>query len=237
MVLEQITVITPNYKTSGLIQRLVEGLLQHYPQVRLLLIDNGSGDASTEYIRKMVDSKYNIKVILNKINTGHGPAMHQGIGICETRLVCLIDSDCIIQCKGALEYLAAPFSDPKVYATGEKLLVDAGGNTRKKGTPYIHPSRLMIDRLKYWKLPPFNHHGAPVAANMFGVAKTDFVLVNLPEVDKYIHHPGRGLVKGGAHKKYGIPGWRLPAYYHPKDAPTAAERLKNANPVLLGKWR
>lgn len=235
--IDQITIITPNYKTPDLIKRLVEGLLGYYPQVRLLLIDNGSGDASTEYIRKMADSEYHIKVILNKINTGHGPAMHQGIGYCETSLVCLIDSDCIIRKAGGLELLAAPFSDPKVYATGERLLVDAGGNTRKKGVPYVHPSRLMIDRQKYWKLPSFNHHGAPVAANMFGVAKAGYKLVNLLEIDKYIHHPGHGLIKGGSHKKHGIPGWRLPAYYHPKDAPTAAQRLEGAEPVLLGKWR
>lgn len=237
MVLEQITVVTPNYKTPGLIQQLVGGLLKFYPQVRLLLIDNGSGDASTEYIRKMASSKYNIRVILNQINTGHGPAMHQGIGYCETPLVCLIDSDCIIRRKGALEYLAAPFSDLKVYAAGEMLLVDAGGNTKKEGAPYIHPSRLMVSRPIYWKLPPFNHHGAPVAANMFGAAKTDYVLVDLPDVDKYIHHPGHGLVKGGSHKKHGIPGWTLPKYYHPKDAPTAKQRLKGAQPTLLGKWR
>lgn len=235
--IERITVITPNYKTPGLIKRLVEGLLGHYPQVRLLLIDNGSGDSSTEYIHKMAGSKYNIRAILNRINTGHGPAMHQGISICETPLVCLIDSDCIIQHKGALEYLAAPFSDPKVYATGEELLVDAGGNTKRKGAPYIHPSRLMIDRLKYWKLPPFNHHGAPVAANMFGVAKAGYKLVDVPKIDAYIHHPGHGLIKGPTHKKYGIPGWTLPKYYHPKDAPSAKQKLKDAHPILLGKWR
>lgn len=235
--LEQITVIIPNYKTPDLIKRLVEGLVGYYPQVRVLLIDNGSADASTEYIRKMADSKYNIRVILNKINTGHGPAMHQGIGYCETPLVCLVDSDCTIQRKGALEYLAVPFLDPEVYATGERLLVDPGGNTKKVGVPYMHPSRLMIDRLKYWKLPPFNHHGAPVAANIFGASKADYGLVNLPEVDKYIHHPGHGLIRGGTRVKYGIPGWRLPKHYYPKDAPTAEQRLKGAHPVLLGKWR
>jgi glycosyltransferase involved in cell wall biosynthesis len=235
-VLDQITIVTANYKTPALIKRLVEGLLGSYSQVRLLLIDNGSKDASTEYVRSLVDGKYNIKVILNQVNAGHGPAMHQGIGYCETPLVCLLDSDCIIQKAGGLELLAAPFSDPKVYATGELLRVDAGGNTRKKGAPYIHPSRLMIRRLTYWKLPPFNHHGAPVAANMFGAAKTGYRLVNIPEIDKYLHHPGRGLIKSGSHKRFGIPGWRLPAHYHPKDAPTAEQRLKGAEPVLLGKW-
>lgn len=236
MVLEQITVVTPNYRTPDLIKQLVGGLLRYYPQVRLLLIDNGSGDDSTEYIRSLASSKYNIRVILNQVNAGHGPAMHQGISICDTPLICLVDSDCIIQKAGGLELLVVPFSDPKVYATGERLLVDAGGNTKKKGAPYIHPSRLMIDRLKYWKLPPFNHHGAPVAANMFGAVKAGYRLVDLPGINEYMYHPGQGLIKSGSHKRFGIPGWRLPAHYHPKDAPTAEERLKDTRPVLLGKW-
>lgn len=234
--MEQVTVVTANYRTPDLIERLVIGLLKFYPRVRLLLIDNGSSDASTEYIRKMASGKYNIRVILNQVNAGHGPAMHQGIEYCDTPLVCLVDSDCVIQKAGGLELLAAPFSDSKVYATGELLLVDAGGNTKKKGAPYIHPSRLMVSRPVYWKLPPFNHHGAPVAANMFGATKAGYGLVNIPEINEYMYHPGQGLIKSGSHKKFGIPGWRLPAHYHPKDAPTAAQRLEGANPILLGKW-
>jgi hypothetical protein len=148
-----------------------------------------------------------------------------------------LDSDCIIQKAGGLELLAAPFSDPKVYAAGELLRVDAGGNTRRKGALYIHPSRLMISRPIYWELPPFNHHGAPVAANMFGASKVGYRLVDIPEIDKYLHHPGQGLIKSGSHEKFGIPGWRLPVHYHPKNALTAEQRLEGANPILLGKWR
>lgn len=235
--IKQITVVIPNYKTPNLIRRAVGGLLRYYPHVRLLLIDNHSRDASTKYIKKVAGSKYNIKAVLNHVNVGHGAAMHQGVYLSETPLVCLIDSDCIFRRSGFLEGMASHFSDPKVYAAGEVVRVDAGGNTRKKGARYVLPSRMMIDRQKYWKLPPFNHHGAPAAVNMFGATKAGYILVNVVNLDKYIHHPGRGLLKGGSHKKFGIPGWSSKKYYRPKNAQSAKQMLKNARPVILGEWR
>lgn len=235
--IEQVTVVIPNYKTPNLIERIVDGLLRYYPEIRLLLIDNNSADASTEYIKTMASSMHNIRAVLNHVNAGHGPAMHQGIGICETPLVCLIDSDCTIERADALEVMAAPFSDPAVYAVGEILHIDAGGNTRPTGSLYVHPSRMMIDRQKYWKLPPFNHHGAPVVLNIRGAVDAGYKLVNIPTLDKYFCHPGSGLQKGGSHKKYGIPGWHTKPYYLPENAPTAAAKLKDARPVLRGGWR
>ena len=234
--LDKITVVIPNFRTLGLIKRAVKGFVRYYPQVRLLLIDNNSKDASTKYIRGMAGSAYNIKVVLNHVNAGHGPAMHQGVFLSTTRWVCLIDSDCIFQQAGSLEGMASHFSNPKVYAAGEKVLVDRGGNTSKKGVPYILPSRMMVDRQKYWELPPFNHHGAPAVLNMQGAIKKGYLVVNVPKLDKYIHHPGRGLLKGGSHKKYGIPGWSSKKYYLPKSAQTAKQRLKNARPTILGEW-
>lgn len=235
--LEQITVIVPNYRTPKLIRRVVEGLLKFYPQVRLLLIDNNSKDSSRKYIRRIVDRDHNIRAIFNHVNTGHGAAMHQGVLLSETRLVCLIDSDCIIKRKGALEGMASYFSDPKVYAVGESVLVDAGGNTRREGSLYILPSRMMIDRKKYLTLPSFNHHGAPAVLNIWGATASGYKLVNVPKLDKYIHHPGQGRTKGGSHRKVGIPGWNPGKQYHPKDGQTAEQRLKNAQPVILGEWR
>jgi len=235
--IDQVTVVIPNYKTPLLIRRVVEGLLKFHPEVRLLLIDNHSQDASTEYIKEMAGSKYNIKVVLNHVNAGHGAAMHQGVHLSETPLVCFIDSDCIFRHKGILQGMIGLFSDPKVYAVGEVVRVDAGGNTRKEGVPYILPSRMMIDRQKYWKLPPFNHHGAPAVLNIQGAVKAGYVLVHLPKLDKYIHHPGRGLLKGGSHKLFGIPGWHPRKQYLPESAQSAKERLKNARPIILGEWR
>lgn len=235
--IEQITVVIPNFKTPKLIRRAVEGLLRYYPEVRLLLIDNNSKDSSRKYVRKMADSGYNIKVVLNHINVGHGAAMHQGVHLSSTRLVCLIDSDCIFRRGGFLEGVRSYFSDPEMYAAGELVRVDEGGNTRKKGALYILPSRMMIDRKKYWTLPPFNHHGAPAVVNIQAAVRKGYRIVNVPKLDKYIHHPGHGLRKGGSHKRFGIPGWNSKKCYHPKNGQPPSARLKKARPVVLGEWR
>jgi len=46
-----VTAIIPNYRTRDLIQIAVESLLKFYPTLPMIVIDNGSQDASTEYIR------------------------------------------------------------------------------------------------------------------------------------------------------------------------------------------
>ena len=235
--MDSVTIVIPNYKLPGLTEGLVDKLLEHYPQVRLLLIDNGSEDESTEYVRKMAESQYNVRSVLNKINTGHGPSMHQGVLLCETQFICLVDNDCIVQKAGGLERLAAPFEDPEVYAAGEMVLVDAGGNTRDEGEPYILPARLMIRREWYAALAPFNHHGAPAVLNIRSAIAAGHKVEDVLGIDDYFHHPGRGLDKGSVHRAYGIPGWHHRTFYLPEDAPTAADRLKEAQPEILGEWR
>jgi len=235
--LDKVTIVIANYKLPGLLRDLLNKLLRCYPNVRLLLIDNGSKDESTEYVREMASSEFNVRSILNQINVGHGPAMHQGVGVCETPFVCLMDNDCVVQKTGGLELMMEPFEDTAVYAVGELVLVDAGGNTRKVGEPYILPSRMMIRREMYATLAPFNHHGAPAILNIKSAVAAGFKVVGLPNIDDYFQHPGRGLDKGPVHKAYGIPGWHHRTYYLPEIAPTAAERLKGANPELLGTWR
>jgi len=49
--LRDITVLIVNVRALELTRGCVESLLAHYPDVRLLLIDNGSADQSTEYLR------------------------------------------------------------------------------------------------------------------------------------------------------------------------------------------
>jgi len=235
--LNEVTIVIPNYKLPGLLRGLVDKLLKFYPSVRLLLIDNGSEDDSTKYVRGIADSFYNIKSVINQVNVGHGPAMHQGVGLCETPLVCLMDNDCIVRKAGGFEVMAEPFSDPKVYATGEMVLVDLGGNTREEGEVYVLPSRMMIRRDWYVGLAPFCHHGAPAVLNIRSALSAGYEVVDLPEIDDYFHHPGHGLDKGPVHLAYGITGWHHRTYYLPESAPTAEERLKDAYPVVLGSWR
>ena len=78
-VIHKITVLIVNYRTLDLTRRCLESLLLFYPQAGVLLIDNGSGDDSSEYIAGVAARSRNITAIFNPTNHYHGPALDQGL--------------------------------------------------------------------------------------------------------------------------------------------------------------
>ena len=239
--LSDITVIIINFKMPGLVRGLVAEILAPYPDLRMLVIDNGSKDESTQQIAGLCDGFDNVKVILNKKNAGHGAAMHQGICMSRTPLVCLLDSDVVWKKAGGFELLFAPFSNTSTYATGELVLVNNGGNTSEdeelERDPYVLPSRMMLDREQYLGMAPFNHHGAPCVLNHRDAIAHGWELVDVPNIEEFLSHPGQGFDKGKVHELYGIPGWHHRKYYLPEDAPTALEMLKDTYPTEIGRWQ
>ena len=53
---------------------------------------------------------------------------------------------------------------------------------------------MLIRSSIYKELPPFEHHGAPVAHNFYEAYKREYRMINFP-VDEYIHHLHRGTVE------------------------------------------
>jgi glycosyltransferase involved in cell wall biosynthesis len=193
--LTDVTVLTVNYRTADLTKRCVTSFRAQYPQVRFILIDNGSGDDSTSYIRYAAIQYPNISAILNQDNRFHGPALDQGIRASNTRFVFTLDSDCEVKRGGFLEAMVRLFEDASLYAAGMLLLVDQFGFslplTREKGISYIHPSSMLLDRDKYSRLVPFMHHGAPCLSNMRQAIAVGFTVRDFP-VTEYISHEWRG---------------------------------------------
>src|SRR5438876_11166997 len=90
---DQVTAVIVNYKTLDLTRRAVETFRGRYPDLSLLLIDNGSADASTEYLLRLGERHGNIRTFVNERNRYHGPALDQGIRLACTPYVFTLDSD------------------------------------------------------------------------------------------------------------------------------------------------
>ncbi len=193
--LADVTAVTVNYRTADLTRRCVSSFLAQYPEVKLILVDNGSGDESTEYIRETAAQQPNVSAIFNLANLFHGPALDQGVRASQTRFVLTLDSDCEITRGGFLELMLGPFKDPSLYAAGRLMLVDRFGfalpAASQGGNRYIHPSSMLLDQEKYATLLPFEHHGAPCLANMRAAARAGFTFSDFPVAD-YINHDWRG---------------------------------------------
>lgn len=192
-VYEKVTVILINHKTKKLTNEARRTLMAYYPKLPLILIDNGSSDESTLYVKTVGEMYDNITAVLNGKNIGHGPAMNQGIALAKTRYVFLYDSDASLRAGGLLEAMIAEFKkNSNLYAIGWLRGVDkwSGVPTGKKGgnvISYIHPHAAMIDREKFLQLTPMENSGAPCTANMRSALTKGFELRDFP-VQKYVTH-------------------------------------------------
>jgi glycosyltransferase involved in cell wall biosynthesis len=203
--LADLTVLVVNFRTLRETRACVQTLRQAYPTVSLVVVDNGSADESTDFLRGLADRDPAVNVLLNRANVYHGPALHQGMTAISTDFVFLLDSDVEILDSGFLEPLLQRFEeDPLLYAIGKRGWTNRYGHPpvdrRQPHTAYVHPFACMIDRRKYLTLPPFEHHGAPLWRNMWGAQRAGFHLEHVPIEDHVLHH---GAVTANAHG-YGL---------------------------------
>ena len=193
--LDDITVLIVNYRTPDLIRRCVESLRTYYPEIKMLLIDNGSFDASREYIKRMDEQHEQVTGILNVDNRFHGPALDQGLRACFTPLALTLDSDTETIRGGFLEQMSVYFYAPEIYAVGQLITMDWFGYETHSRTPlafqYVHPSCMLVRRAVYLRLKPFIHHGSPAIHNMRHARRAGYHLMDYP-VGEYLQHTGRG---------------------------------------------
>lgn len=84
----------------------------------LILVDNGSTDATAEYFAKLRSLHGNIKVITNRGNRGFAGGNNQGLAIAQGEVLVLLNNDTIVT-PGWLEGLTAPLlADKSIGLTG-----------------------------------------------------------------------------------------------------------------------
>lgn len=189
-----ISALVVNHKTLSLIRRCIDSLMAAYPDMPITVIDNGSHDESTEYIREAA-TVHSVTAVFNDTNVGHGPALDQGMRAASTKHVFTLDSDCIVLRSSFLEKMLDILTRDDLYAIGWLMHVNERGVSANpwdyEHIPYIHPSAALIDREKYLGLEPFIWHGAPAICNMADARRLGYRVAGFP-IDGYVLHIGRG---------------------------------------------
>ncbi len=191
-----VTVVVINYRTPDLTERAVRSLRRWYPSIRLLLIDNGSGDGSAQLLGRLRDeSPSSTELLCNGTNLHHGPGMDQAARRVETPFVLFLDSDCeVIEGHFVEQMLELMRQSKSGYAVGKKIWMDGRGFDRDEGQgahPYIRPICMLLNREAYCRFPPFEIHGSPCLANFTAASAAGLQLVHFP-VEEYVAHLGRG---------------------------------------------
>jgi glycosyltransferase involved in cell wall biosynthesis len=197
-----ITVVVVNFRTLEHLRRCRASLRTAYPAIALLLVDNGSADASTSFVREAAADDTHTRAILNPENRFHGPALEQAIRAATTRYVFLLDSDCELLHDGFLEPMLDAFvRDARLYAIGKQGWTNRYGyapvSAGQARAPYIHPFAALLDRDKHLALGVgFVHHGAPGYRTMWAAQRAGLRCAHIPVEDHVLHH---GRVTANAH--------------------------------------
>lgn len=191
-----VTAVIINYRTADLTERAITTLRAFYPALPLLLIDNGSNDASTALLRRYQAQWPSTTTLLrNDRNRFHGPAMHQALQSIQTPYALFLDSDCEVIAGGFIErMITLAEEDGRRYAVGKVVSMDKRGfdvAQSEDSFPYIRPVCMLVRKNLYFTLSPFAHHGTPCLANMQDAVRKGYQLVDFP-VFEYVNHRGRG---------------------------------------------
>ena len=105
----------PAYNEEKVIERTLLGLLRsEYPVFEILVIDDGSADATAECVQGVREQYPNVRLITKK-NEGKSLALNLGFQEARYDYVVTVDADTIVLPK-TIYYLMEPFSDKKVDA-------------------------------------------------------------------------------------------------------------------------
>ncbi len=183
-----------NYRTPELLETAAASFRKFYPDIELVVVDNGSKDRSLEVIEGLVEANpKKTKAILLDQNYFHGPAMDRAMRSINKEIVFFLDTDTETERGGFIEPMLQEFDrGEKVYGIGRVDKVNKRGFAVEHGSETILISAYMMLRRKtYLDLPPFKHHGMPTLENFSAAASKGYGLRNFDIAD-YIKHHGRG---------------------------------------------
>lgn len=201
---KNITVLICQRNTNDLIRLSLESLLRFYPDIPILIMEEGSQDESVSYLKYKALTHPNIQVVTgtNKVDrfTSHGVAMDNALkNHITTKYVLLMDSDVIIERGGLIEDMLDEFpKDDTLYAIGSLMRVTRSNHAC--GAPkdesdvlrYAHPSFSIYRTDLYHKInAPFTDHGAPCVYSMLAAEVEGYKIGYYP-VDKYVSHLSGG---------------------------------------------
>jgi glycosyltransferase involved in cell wall biosynthesis len=191
---DRVSAVVVNYRTPSLLDTAVRSFSRFYPHVPLLVVDNGSDDASCDVISALRTDFHNVAALLLDENRYHGPAMDLALRRLDADYAFLLDSDTETRKGGFLEDMVALCAPADVYGAGKVVHVNRRGFKAPSGTPVLVSAFMLLDRRAYLELPPFIHHGLPVLRNFRAAADAGFRLEAFP-VDTFVAHLGRGTAE------------------------------------------
>lgn len=122
-----VTVLIPVYNGA---RTLVDSIRsvgeQNYPALELLLLDDGSTDASPQISRESAAKDSRIRVESNGGNLGLAATLNRGFALARGRFVLVLHQDCVLQGSDWVTKALRSFEDPRVIGVSGTARHDVG---------------------------------------------------------------------------------------------------------------
>lgn len=152
---EKVTVIVPCYNEQDVIVPSLKGTIaQTYPNIEILVIDDGSSDRTYELARMFeFDDGHKSLKVLSKPNGGKSRALNYGIEKAKGSLICCVDADSSLD-KYAIELLVQHFKNPEIAAVAGSVSVVNTDTflTKLQALEYIQGLNMVKNGQAYLKL-------------------------------------------------------------------------------------
>jgi peptidoglycan-N-acetylglucosamine deacetylase len=117
-----VTVLIPAYNEEAVIVDTVRAALASgYPNLEVLVVDDGSADHTSELVRKNFGRDSRVR-LLTQENHGKPAAMNHGLAVATGEIIVSIDADTIVDAE-AIPRLVRHFADPNVGAVAGNVKV------------------------------------------------------------------------------------------------------------------
>lgn len=140
--LPRISVIVLSFNNLELTRACVQSVLQRtgYPNLELILVDNGSSDGTQYYLRDLEPEHPEIKVILSETNLGFAAGNNLGLGVATGDYLVLLNNDTVVTDGWVLTLMRHLQRDPEIGIIGP--VTDNIGNEARIELRYSDPAQM-----------------------------------------------------------------------------------------------
>lgn len=117
-----VDVVIVSYNERDRLLACCESALAAGPETRVIVVDNGSSDGSSDAVRGRLPSSDLLEM---ETNLGFGAAVNRGLAVGSAPFVLLLNNDARLR-DDSLEVLVSSMQDPRIAAAGPRLLGDSG---------------------------------------------------------------------------------------------------------------
>ena len=147
-----IATIIVNYNAGEMLQRCVKAVLESKEPTTVTVIDNDSNDGSAEHLQKACAGSDRVEVLFNSSNIGFAPAINSAARRLETKLVLILNPDCILEPETLGRLKTALENDSRAGLAGPAVRDENGVIQRATLRRFPDPWRSFVTTSGLWRL-------------------------------------------------------------------------------------